>query len=247
MGRESHSHHHHHHHHHKHKSDHSVKEVVTKVNEESQPNNEMYYTYMIFIVERMKTYKLKIQMKFSCNITNSVLLYRKVKRILLDFRKQDENALDDLKTQFNLLDNGYSVDLNKISNSLLQGTLHVVFSLLHLPETNHGYFWNEEDYNGMTISSLFDDCLTNDIQTLEQLLNTSEQQNKRDNNDNNEIDLDDLESESEEELNYGPSLPQPSFTKEVVENGKHLVGPAIPDGKFLHSFDLIIRDSSNDI
>lgn len=171
-----------------------------------------------------------IQMIVSCNIIYSTLFFRKVKRILLDFRKQDENALDDLKTQFNLLDNGYSVDLNKISNSLLQGTLHVVFSLLHLPETNHGYFWNEEDYNGMAISSLFNECLTDDIQTLEQLLDTSDQQNKKDNNDNNEIDLDDLESESEEELNYGPSLPQPSFTKEVVENGKHLVGPAIPDG-----------------
>ena len=50
MGRESHSH-HHHHHHHKHRSNHSLKEVVTKVNEESQPNIEKYYIYMIVIVE----------------------------------------------------------------------------------------------------------------------------------------------------------------------------------------------------
>ena len=50
MGRESHSH-HHHHHHHKHRSNHSVKEVVTKVNEESQPNIEKYYIYMVVIVE----------------------------------------------------------------------------------------------------------------------------------------------------------------------------------------------------
>ena len=50
MGRESHSH-HHHHHHHKHRSNHSVKEVVTKVNEESQLNIEKYYIYMVVIVE----------------------------------------------------------------------------------------------------------------------------------------------------------------------------------------------------
>ena len=50
MGRESHSH-HHHHHHHKHRSNPSVKEVVTKVNEESQPNIEKYYIYIIVIVE----------------------------------------------------------------------------------------------------------------------------------------------------------------------------------------------------
>ena len=84
------------------------------------------------------------------NFTLYSILFSRVQHIILDFRRENEDSLDDLKTQFNLLDNGYSVDLGKISNSLLQGTLSVIFSLLNLPSTNRGYFWNEEDFKMAT-------------------------------------------------------------------------------------------------
>lgn len=159
-----------------------------------------------------------------------VLIFRKVKRIILDLRKQDDTALDELKTQFNLLDNGYSVDLNKIGNSLLQGTLSVIFDILKLPCTNRGFFWNEDDFNGCRISDLLDDSLSLDIATLEDSLKQNDQIQHKE-NDSNEIDLDALDEEESEDMNYGPALPETVFTKPAVENGNQMVGPMIPDGR----------------
>lgn len=158
-----------------------------------------------------------------------VLIIRKVKSIILDLRKQDDNAQDELKTQFNLLDNGYSVDLNKIGNSLLQGTLSVIFDILKLPCTNRGFFWNEDDFNGCRISDLFDDSLSLDIATLETSLKQNDKLEHKE-NDSNEIDLDDLEEDESEDMNFGPALPETVFTKQAVENGVQMVGPMIPDG-----------------
>ena len=167
------------------------------------------------------------------------VICRRVQHIILDFRKENEGSLEDLKTQFNLLDNGYSVDLGKVSNSLLQGTLSVIFSILNLPSTNRGYFWNEEDFNGSGISDIFSSCLNLDVQEVEQMLNQSFSTNII-KNDANEIDLDDLddldEEEEDDDLLYGPSLPTKVFTKEAEEDGQRMVGPVIPDG-FVLSID----------
>ena len=95
------------------------------------------------------------------------VLYRKAKRLILDFRLSNSSTdFDDLKTHFSMLANGYCVDLKKVSNSLLQGTLQVIFELLQLPLTNRGYVWNEEEVGGRSIFDLFDDCFVADIDSL---------------------------------------------------------------------------------
>ena len=131
-------------------------------------------------------------------------VFRKCKRIILDFRRSNPNDMDELKTQLNILDNGYAVDLSKVSNSLLQGTLSVIFSILELPATNRGYFWNEEDNEGKRVFDLLGDCFEDDISELERSLKgdvvgpSSDLKGK----DTNEIDLDlDDEDEDEEDGN----------------------------------------------
>ena len=164
-----------------------------------------------------------------------LVICRKAKRVVIDFLKENENLLDELKIQFNILDNGYAVDLSKVTNSLLQGTLYVIFTILKVPLTNSGYFWNEEDYCGSGISALFEDELNLDFRALEEM-DVSNQLNT--NGDANAIDLDDLDDvdnqvdqvDREEEVTYGPALPTVQFITPARENGKPLVGPMLPPG-----------------
>lgn len=218
----SHRHHRHRHHHHKHSSKNG--RSVEIVDNQNEVNDPRYICGIVSILALQKRILLK---RLSRIYDYLIFISRKVKHIIFDFRKENEGSLDDLRTQFNLLDNGYSVDLGKVTNSLLQGTLNVIFSILNLPSTNRGYFWSEEDFGGCRISELFDACLNMDLPDLEVLLKQSSVDTVK--NDSNEIDLDDLEEE-EEELDYGPALPTQVFTKTVEEEGQRLVGPAIPDG-----------------
>ena len=119
--------------------------------------------------------------------------------------------MDELKTQLNILDNGYAIDLSKVTNSLLQGTLSVLFSMLELPVTNRGYFWSEEDNDGKRVFDLLGDCFEDDITELESSLkgdvskdhaiccdSNSNSKDKDKDKDMNEIDLDCDDDEEEE-------------------------------------------------
>ena len=153
------------------------------------------------------------------------MINRKAKRVILDFRKNNATELDDMKTQFNILADGYCVNLSKVTNSLVQGTLHVVFDLLRLPQTNRGYFWDGEEFGNEPILSLFNDCFSLDIESLEASLAEPQLETSK---DANEIDLDEIEDEPEM---FGPALPPPPELKSSMETeSKRLVGPTIPDG-----------------
>ena len=51
---------------------------------------------------------------------------------------------------------------------MIQGTLRIIFDLLALPQTNRGYFWDEEAFDGKRICDLFYDCLTDSMPPIEQ-------------------------------------------------------------------------------
>ena len=162
------------------------------------------------------------------------VLYRKAKRLILDFRLSNSSTdFDDLKTHFNMLANGYCVDLKKVSNSLLQGTLQVIFELLQLPLTNRGYVWNEEEVGGRSIFDLFDDCFVADIDSLRASLLEVPANPSSAKMDENEIDLDDLDGEDEDSpaLEMGPAPPPPAtLQSSMEEQSDRLIGPTIPDG-----------------
>lgn len=143
------------------------------------------------------------------------LIRSKVKRILLDYRRNYPDDFRELKTQLDLLDNGYGVELSKIPNSLLQGTLQVCFNLLELPETPRGYFWNEEDYNDCGVFDVLGDCFAENTGEVEASLRPPPKEVA----DENALDLDEVEEE-EEDVAMGPERPPPPV----------MVGPSIPDG-----------------
>ena len=123
----------------------------------------------------------------------------------------------------NLLQNGYSVDLRKVTDSLLQGTLQVIFDVLQLPLTNHGYFWSEEDF-GQPFD-IFHDCFSNDLSKSASVQG-----------DSNALQLDSLSEEESEEVEMGPAPPPlPTFSTEV--KGRP-VGPMLPDG-IINSLSLL--------
>ena len=153
-----------------------------------------------------------------------MLTSSKVKRILLDYRKQYSDDFEDLKTQLNLLDNGYGVDLSKISNSLLQGTLQVCFSLMDLPQTNRGYFWDENEYNNCGVFEVLGDCFEENVDGLEAALHPEKTEVK----DENALDLDELEEEEEEEVPMGPIGPE--RPPPPVMETPAAVGPVLPEG-----------------
>lgn len=159
------------------------------------------------------------------------VLYRKAKRLILDFRLSNSSTdFDDLKTHFNMLANGYCVDLKKVSNSLLQGTLQVIFELLQLPLTNRGYVWNEEEVGGRSIFDLFGDCFVADIDSLRASLLDVPANPFSTKMDENEIDLDDLDEDSPA-LEMGPAPPPPAaLQSSMEEQSDRLIGPTIPDG-----------------
>ncbi|KAK8832066.1 hypothetical protein WA577_005162 [Blastocystis sp. JDR] len=138
----------------------------------------------------------------------------KVKRILLDYRRNYPDDFRELKTQLDLLDNGYGVELSKIPNSLLQGTLQVCFNLLELPETPRGYFWNEEDYNDCGVFDVLGDCFAENVEEVEASLRPPPKAVA----DENALDLEEVEEE-EEDVAMGPERPPPPV----------MVGPSIPD------------------
>lgn len=162
------------------------------------------------------------------------VLYRKAKRLILDFRLSNSSTdVDDLKTHFNMLANGYCVDLKKVSNSFLQGTLQVIFELLQLPLTNRGYVWNEEEVGGRSIFDLFDDCFVADIDSLRASLLEVPANPSSAKMDENEIDLDDLDGEDGDSptLEMGPAPPPPAaLQSSMEEQSDRLIGPTIPDG-----------------
>ena len=172
-------------------------------------------------------------------------MHRRCKQIILDFRKTNPNDVDELKTQLNILDNNYAVDVSKVPNALLQGTLSVIFSLLDVPQTNRGYFWSAEDNDDKGIMDLLGDCFDGEVEEVQARLNGSGsgtcKQEGYNGRDDNEIDLDDnaidLEEEEEEEnLSFGPSLPPPPVFETTSSstpmknemNGNPSVGPMIP-------------------
>ena len=165
-------------------------------------------------------------------------IYRKAKRLILDFRLSNSSTdFDDLKTHFNMLANGYCVDLKKVSNSLLQGTLQVIFELLQLPLTNRGYVWNEEEVGGRSIFDLFGDCFVADVDSLRASLLDVPANPSSTKMDENEIDLDDLDEE-DPALEMGPAPPPPSaLQSSMEEQSDRLIGPTIPDGIDPHSPD----------
>lgn len=124
---------------------------------------------------------------------------------------------------------------------MIQGTLRIIFDLLALPQTNRGYFWDEEAFDGKRICDLFYDCLTDSMPPIEQF---------QVDGDLNAIDLED---EEEDEVQMGPVRPPapvllstkdelligPSIPKEILEMMQHDipvqieedgedVGPALP-------------------
>ena len=73
--------------------------------------------------------------------------------------------------------------------------------------------------------SLFHDCFSLDIESLEASLAEPQLETSK---DANEIDLDEIEDEPEM---FGPALPPPPELKSSMETeSKRLVGPTIPDG-----------------
>lgn len=162
------------------------------------------------------------------------VLFRKVKRIILDFRLNNSTDFDDLKTHFSMLENGYCVDLKKVTNSLLQGTLQVIFELLELSLTNRGYVWNEEEVGGRSIFDIFGDCFAADIDSLRASMLDVPANSSSTKMDENEIDLDDLDVEDEDSSTLiGPALPPPSVLQSSMEEQPDkLIGPTIPDGVF---------------
>ena len=240
------------HSHHRHK--HRHKHRHTAQHSEDQPKNysflQQQQQQQIPIdenVERSKVDRVKfflilfrlflgnkmILMTASSNNFYSVLC-RKAKRLILDFRLNNSSTdLDDLKTHFNILANGYCVNLKKVTNSLLQGTLQVIFELLQLPLTNRGYVWSEEDVGGRSIFDLFGDCFDADIDSLRASILDVPSNPASTKMDENEIDLDDLDEEDEDSptVVMGPALPPPSaLQSSMEEQSDRLIGPTIPDG-----------------
>ena len=178
--------------------------------------------------------------------------FRQCKRIILDFRKSSPNDLDELKTQLNILDHGYAVDLSKVTNSLLQGTLSVLFSLLELPATNRGYFWNEEDNEGKSVFDLLGDCFDDDITQLECSLKGDQSKEQAidgysdpKDKDMNEIDLDlDAEEEDNEETVSEKQSMKVSNSDQDEESA--YIGPARPPPPvFVTSIDNASSVTSN--
>ena len=145
------------------------------------------------------------------------LISRKCKQILCDFKETNPEGIADLKVQLDILDHGYAVDVSKISNSIIQGTLQVIFSLLDIPQTNRGFFWDEEAFDGKRVYDLFYDCFTDNEPQPEQLLVKDH---------SNEIDLDDEEQEEEQDHFIGPSLPPAPLL--TTANEEQIIGPSIP-------------------
>lgn len=164
--------------------------------------------------------------------SSSPLLSRKAKRIILDFRLNNSTEFEELKTHFDMLASGYCVDLKKVTNSLLQGTLQVIFDLLQLPLTNRGYVWDEEEVGGRSIMDLFGDCFAADIDSLRASILNVPQNPSPTKMDENEIDLDDLEAEEKDSpAMIGPALPPPAaLHSSMEESSEKLIGPTIPDG-----------------
>ena len=221
--RHSHSHHRHHHHkrershHHHHglESKERLVETEQKGIEESKVNANAGRE-MEPIEEKKdqekQTESLLDRIKWESGVQ---LIRSKVKRILLDYRRNYPDGFRELKTQLDLLDNGYGVELSKIPNSLLQGTLQVCFNLLELPETPRGYFWNEEDYNDCGVFDVLGDCFAENVEEVEASLRPPLKAVA----DENALDLEEVEEE-EEDVAMGPERPPPPV----------MVGPSIPDG-----------------
>ena len=211
-----HRHHHRSHSHRRHSSSHRHDSISSKQEMENCPQTEERDTHATTTVDQ-DTLVWDQHCWIRC---------RKCKRILLDFKRSNPNDYSDLKTQLDILDHGYAVDLSKVSNSLLQGTLQVVFDLLVIPETNRGYFWDEESCGGQRVFDLLGDCFAEDTSQLEQTI-AQTNDSSRENPavvDENALDIDD--EDDEDSAPIGPALP-PAPTLST-ETGDAVVGPVLP-------------------
>lgn len=215
--RHRHRHHHRSHSHHHRSSSQRHDSVSSKKEEEECPRIEGQSEHETTAVDR-NTLLYRKFIPFTC---------RKCKRILLDFKRSNPNDYADLKTQLDILNHGYAVDLSRVSNSLLQGTLQVVFDLLVIPETNRGYFWDEESYGGKRVFDLLGDCFAEDTSQLEQALiqSTGSPSGEAAVADENALDIDD-EDDDDDSVPIGPALPPaPVLTTETTNP---VVGPVLP-------------------
>lgn len=102
----------------------------------------------------------------------------------------------------------------------------MVFDLLVIPETNRGYFWDEESYGGKRVFDLLGDCFAEDTSQLEESI-------ARANGaavepaivDENALDIDDDEEE-EDSAPIGPALPPAPVLS--TEPANPVVGPVLP-------------------
>ena len=238
----------HHRHKHRHKHRHTAQHSEDQLKNYSASEQQQYQQiqnddlvdrekfdrakFLVILSHLLLGYKM-IWMTVSSSDYDCVL-YRKAKRLVIDFRLSNSSTdFDDLKTHFSMLANGYCVDLKKVSNSLLQGTLQVIFELLQLPLTNRGYVWNEEEVGDRSIFDLFGDCFVADIDSLRASLLEVPANPSSTKMDENEIDLDDLDGEDGDSptLEMGPAPPPPSALRSSMEEqSDRLIGPTIPDG-----------------
>ena len=119
---------------------------------------------------------------------------------------------------------------------MIQGTLRIVFDLLALPQTNRGYFWDEEAFDGKRIYDLFYDCLTDALPPTAQ---------SQVDGDSNAIDLED---EEEDEVQMGPARPPAPVL--LTTKDDPLIGPSIPKEileMMQHDIPVQIEEDGEDI
>lgn len=104
----------------------------------------------------------------------------------------------------------------------------MVFDLLAIPETNRGYFWDEESYGGKRVFDLLGDCFAEDTSQLEQTIAQASGSAASEPAviDENALDIDDDDEEEEDSVLIGPALPPTPVLS--TEKADPVVGPVLP-------------------